>query len=387
MVRTDIGASLADRLENRWGHDVDSDDLDQVLDKLGAGILDQSLQQEALTSLADYCSVAFATYSTVCHETRLNSCFYSSHPDGRFKIEQPSAMRETLVELAVADREAPIEGQMKGVILAPEEGNHPAFERLLELTGMAHLMGSVALRHNTKTTFLFLLNDEARGQFTVQDIERFNNVQVASRGLFRMLQQMDDRLANHVLQTISPIFAAVIVNAKGQHVSHNERFQELLDDGVLRTTANDYIEFGDTSSETLMSNLQTGKISQKNQIPLLFSRGEDFFKIGLLELPTAGFQSPDDCLTAIVLSPVSREPKLNIELARQVYNFTPSEAEIAAELIAGRSTKFIAESRGVAPSTVKSLVRGVLRKTETARQIEAVARLNTLPQNFSTLEN
>ena len=85
MVRTDIGASLADRLENRWGHDVDSDDLDQVLDKLGAGILNQSLQQEALTSLANYCSAAFATYSTVCHETRLNSCFYSSYPDGRIK--------------------------------------------------------------------------------------------------------------------------------------------------------------------------------------------------------------------------------------------------------------------------------------------------------------
>ena len=277
MVSTELGASLSDPLKNRWGRDVNSDGLDQVLDKLSAGILNEALQQEALKSLADYCSAAFATCSTVSHETGLTSCFYSSHADGILKGRQSSAMRELLVTLAASDKMTPFMGQMEGVIIAPEADSHPAFEGLLELTGMAHLMGSVALRLNTKTIFLFLFNDEAGGQFTDEHIQRFNSVQVASRGLFRILHQVDNRLADHVLQAISPIFAAAIVNAKGQHVSHNESFQELLDDGVLRTKANDYIEFGDTNSETLLKNLRTGKISQKKTDTLtVFTGGRVF---------------------------------------------------------------------------------------------------------------
>ena len=364
---------------------MDSDHLDHVLDKLSEGLFDQSLQGQALTSLADYCSGTVAGVSIVCQETGLCSSVFSSPIGRKIEDEQSSAVGPALVQLTAAAKETSLKGQLRDVILASEQGSDPAMKDFLNSAGMVHLMGSAVLKSGSKTIFLFLLNDGARGHFTVQDIERFNHVRIASHGVFRMMHQLDNKLANYAIKVISPIFAAVIVNEKGQHVSHNERFQELLDDGVVRTKADDCIEFGDTNSETLMIQLRSGKIAQTNHVPLLFVRGTDYFKIRLLDLPKAGFEAQGGC-AAIVLSPVFREPKLNIELARKVYNFTPSEAEIAAELIAGRSTKLIAEARGVAPSTVKSLVRGVLRKTESARQIEAVARLNMLPQNFSTLE-
>ena len=63
-----------------------------------------------------------------------------------------------------------------------------------------------------------------------------------------------------------------------------------------------------------------------------------------------------------------------------MFGFTNSEAEVAAGLFAGLSPQKVAERRGVALSTVKSLLKGVMAKTDTGRQIETIAKLNALPR-------
>lgn len=63
------------------------------------------------------------------------------------------------------------------------------------------------------------------------------------------------------------------------------------------------------------------------------------------------------------------------ELIRELFDLTPAEARVAAQLAAGRTVEEIAGAHGVGASTVRSQTKSILHKVGAHRQAEVAARL------------
>lgn len=88
-----------------------------------------------------------------------------------------------------------------------------------------------------------------------------------------------------------------------------------------------------------------------------------------------------------MLTPVTAQPGPPIELMRSLFDLTPSEARVARGLVTGETLEEIADSGGVAISTVGSQLRQVLQKTGCARQAEVVSLLANVTLDRSALKN
>ncbi len=77
----------------------------------------------------------------------------------------------------------------------------------------------------------------------------------------------------------------------------------------------------------------------------------------------------------LVLVPVSQPRAPPMELVQSLFDLTPAEARVARHLVSGMSVDEIAAGGDVSVATVRTQVRGVLEKTGSRRQAEAVALL------------
>jgi DNA-binding CsgD family transcriptional regulator len=74
----------------------------------------------------------------------------------------------------------------------------------------------------------------------------------------------------------------------------------------------------------------------------------------------------------LVATPLARRNAPDAAILAGLFDFSPAEARVARDLIAGRTVTEIAEGAGLAESTVRNQLRGVFAKTGAARQAELV---------------
>ena len=79
------------------------------------------------------------------------------------------------------------------------------------------------------------------------------------------------------------------------------------------------------------------------------------------------------CAGVLVISPVTLPQAPPVELVQSLFDLTPAEARVARQLTAGDTAEEIAANNGVSLNTVRTQVRGVLEKTGSRRQAEAIA--------------
>lgn len=83
--------------------------------------------------------------------------------------------------------------------------------------------------------------------------------------------------------------------------------------------------------------------------------------------------------SVLVLAPAAARCAPPEALLRSLFGLTPSEARVARALASGKSVSEIAANESISPGTVRTHVRGVLEKTGSNRQIDAVALLVGAP--------
>ena len=88
----------------------------------------------------------------------------------------------------------------------------------------------------------------------------------------------------------------------------------------------------------------------------------------------------------LILTPISPSAAPPLELLRSLFDLTASEARVARGLAAGQSPEDIADSGGVAMTTIRTQIRRVLEKTGCSRQAELVALLASVSLGRSTGE-
>jgi DNA-binding CsgD family transcriptional regulator len=84
----------------------------------------------------------------------------------------------------------------------------------------------------------------------------------------------------------------------------------------------------------------------------------------------------------IVASRNHRTAFAHVDHLRDWFGLTPAEARLAAALAEGASLEDFAVTRGISLNAVRFLLKGVFAKTETHRQPELVARLQSTPLNW-----
>jgi|SRR6185312_11660129 len=86
----------------------------------------------------------------------------------------------------------------------------------------------------------------------------------------------------------------------------------------------------------------------------------------------------DGGLALVLFTKAGRSSSLNHELIREIFDLTPAEAKVAAQLAAGRSIEQIAGIHRVSVSTVRSQAKSILHKVGAHRQAELAARLGSI---------
>jgi DNA-binding CsgD family transcriptional regulator len=91
--------------------------------------------------------------------------------------------------------------------------------------------------------------------------------------------------------------------------------------------------------------------------------------------------------TLLILARPIGDITLNAEWLKGLYDLSPTEARIAAQLSEGKSLEKIASQTGTAKETVRTHVKHLLQKTGFARQIDFVRAAGSLAAIQPQLSN
>lgn len=87
-------------------------------------------------------------------------------------------------------------------------------------------------------------------------------------------------------------------------------------------------------------------------------------------------------ILALAFEQGSAAPLPNVELLRDLYGFSAAEAEVAGLLLSGQTLGEAARTRSVSVNTVRSQLKGVLRKTGSRNQVDLMRTLIGGPAGF-----
>ena len=354
--------------------------IDRFQDKLNDAIFDIEILPSALSVLSEITN-ARATQLIVAYESAVIASSYFSEGFDPNTIEMekdywainPRATAAPDMEIGRVYRDADL--------LSEEERlQHKAYVDFFIPAGVSHFAGIVLFREADHFVGLACLRDEGSGAFTEAETEAFRLASELSRNIFTLARNLAARKADYALELLSPAAAAAVVGPTGQVSKSNGAFTDLMNAGHCKSAIDGTVEFGFATTIEIMDFFKSGSDQSVQKLPIKSLKSDQFYTIQALPLPQVGFGHTESDHAVLVLEQVEQQPSLDVELAKRVFNLTQSESEVAAALYSGLVPQRIAEQRGVAPSTIKTLLKGVMTKTETSRQIETIARLNSLPR-------
>jgi DNA-binding CsgD family transcriptional regulator len=156
------------------------------------------------------------------------------------------------------------------------------------------------------------------------------------------------RLANRLFGPVTPSVA----EDRGDRL----RFRSRAADGALARVLNGEDAFG--ASFGVPGREQTGPFIA--HIFPVSGAARDIFSI---------------CRWILLLSPIVSKGKIDPATIGGLYDFTPAEAKVAAQIVSGRSLDDIARQSGRSIDTVRAQLKTVLAKSGVARQAELVGLL------------
>jgi DNA-binding CsgD family transcriptional regulator/PAS domain-containing protein len=87
----------------------------------------------------------------------------------------------------------------------------------------------------------------------------------------------------------------------------------------------------------------------------------------------------ESCVAAVFVTDPNRPPQTDVQILRELWGLTPTEATIAVKLASGLSISMIAAEMSITDGTARWHVKRVLAKTNTTRQADLVRVLASSP--------
>jgi DNA-binding CsgD family transcriptional regulator len=180
-------------------------------------------------------------------------------------------------------------------------------------------------------------------------------------------------------------FGVVVFDREGNRLLTNAMGRAILEEkdglsmgprGLVASRSRDTDEIGALIERALGSR---GEPTLEGVGALQIARPSGRQPLDLLVLPLPTAQSGRGDAAAVYLFDPARSRETPASVLSQVYNLTPAEARLAADLTLGVSLEDTARARGLSIHTVRSQIKAIFSKTQTSRQSELVRRLLTGP--------
>jgi DNA-binding CsgD family transcriptional regulator len=257
--------------------------------------------------------------------------------------------------------------------------NDPTYRNVLYPRGLGWSTAT-AVPLPTGDCFTIVLEKEHhRGPVEASAVQALNELRphlARSALLATRLQLERARAASETLAALG--LPAVVFNDGGQVLAANPLIEAMT--GTVRWLANDRMALKDRAADAkLRDAIATCHLAGDPGVRSFPARDVDTSEMMVAHVIPIRLSARDIFVrsaAALVLTPVTRPEAPPVELVRSLFDLTPTEAHVARGLAAGATIEHIASARGVARSTIRSHVLGVLEKTGCNRQADVVALLN-----------
>jgi DNA-binding CsgD family transcriptional regulator len=182
--------------------------------------------------------------------------------------------------------------------------------------------------------------------------------------------------AHTAAQTLAAIgLPALVINDSGRVLAANQYIEELQ--GCLRWLAHDRIGLKDATADRLLGEaIAHSQLSASvRSFPVRESESEQAMVLHFVPVRLSARDIFSNSVAALILTPVSMPAAPPVDLVQSLFDLTAAEARVARGLASGQTVESLASTAGVATSTIRSHVRGVLEKTGLSRQTDVVAML------------
>jgi DNA-binding CsgD family transcriptional regulator len=166
---------------------------------------------------------------------------------------------------------------------------------------------------------------------------------------------------------------AAVLGRGARALAANEGFERLT--AQIDIAAGDAITLKDRAAGRLLADAlarASAHHAHGGSIPLPAAGDQPPAVLHLLPLRRAAAEVFAQASSILVVTPLGRQAAPTATILAGLFDLTPAEARVAKELVAGRTVTEIADSNGLADSTVRNQLRAVFAKTGATRQAELV---------------
>jgi DNA-binding CsgD family transcriptional regulator len=252
------------------------------------------------------------------------------------------------------------------------------YRDLLLPAGLGWAAATVVTAPTGDVLFLSLERDYAKGPMESETVQRLDSLRphLARSALMAARLQLERaRIAGQTLDALG--LPALVFDSRGKVLAATPKIEALADH--VCWAAADRVSLTDRLADAQFRQaIETLDVDGVRH-PLSFAIRAADTSAGMVAHVIPLRRTARDlfaqCAGVLVISPVTLPKAPPVELVQSLFDLTPAEARVARHLTTGQTVEEIAAGAGVSLTTVRSQVRGVLEKTGSRRQVEAIALL------------
>ena len=344
--------------------------LSSLLEALFGGLLHAEPWSEFLRRLADQ---AGATYATLL--------LTGPGFDAPGTIVTPDANPRTAEDYAEGMFAAdPFVGLPEGKVVTFAEfveNVDPAFQHFLETSGSGQILG-VDLRTSAGSEArLRLTRHHDLAPFEPGERELVAGLVPHIRIALALFAQMESSAAEQgVYQSAfgGLAFASLMLDRTGRVVRSNDAAQRLLASQSGLAIRGEKLAMADRQASAIIQSMLANLDGSDGPVRFRIDPHGEAPELSAVATPLSrrSFMSEGEPVLALFIADPAQPAEVNPEALRDIFQLTPTEAQITAELAAGASLVEVARLLDMAHNTARSHLRSIFAKTGARRQSQLV---------------
>jgi len=252
-----------------------------------------------------------------------------------------------------------------------------AFQEFLIPAGIGQFSGAILARGKDHLVGLAIARPYEDGPFESDVVAKFGQFVRSAMPVVQLAEQVIDTRAASVVEIFGPHASVAILDKDGLLLKFSGPFERLLSAGTLRRDHFGRIDMlSDETNQHLAMALRGGGGVIGGRFCFTRLRPERTFVCTVTPVPPMANFGGRSGHAILLLDQLSTPRWLDRRLLQQAFSMTDAECDVCGFLYDGEILADIATKRGVAVSTVKSLLKSIMLKTGARRQAEIIIRLS-----------
>ncbi len=245
------------------------------------------------------------------------------------------------------------------------------YTKFLEPNGMRWGAGTFISSPSEDTMIVAVFRDAARGPISDSEAERLNLMRpFIARAAFAAtrLKMQQCQVALDILERIG--LPAAALDGAGRLRQSNSILHKLLP--KVAEDRRDRFHLNARGADKRLAGTLTGRASFGATFGMQLREGSPFI-VHILPVAGAARDLFAICQWIIIFVPIAKAEQIDTEILRGLFDYTPTEAKITAQILAGNSLNEIASGSGRSVDTIRQQVKTILSKSGVSRQAELVS--------------